>query len=99
MNAHTAPIDAPDGHDRPFLGGNALMRPADVQKATGMGRSTLYAHIDRGTFTPPVKLGERFAVWPQDEVERIINARIAGYDDEAVRQLCTELTEARKSRI
>jgi len=32
-------------------------------------------------------------------VERIINARIAGYDDEAVRRLCTELTEARKWRV
>lgn len=75
-----------------------LMRPADVSRITGMKRSTLYNYIDKGTFPRPVKLGERFAVWPFDEVQAILNARIAGKGDDEIRVLVGELMEARKHR-
>jgi hypothetical protein len=56
-------------------------------------------HIDRGIFPPPVRLSRRFVVFPSDEVRRIINARVAGHDDDAIRALVLELIEARKSRV
>lgn len=92
MNAHTQPADNPAQTE-------TLMRPADVSRMTGLGLSTLYAHIDRGIFPPPVRLSRRFVVFPSEEVRRIINARVAGHDDEAVRALVLELIEARKSRV
>ena len=75
-----------------------LMRPADVCRDTGLGLSTLYAHIDRGMFPAPVRLSRRFVVFPQEEVNAIIDARIAGKTDDEVRQLVAEIMEARKAR-
>ena len=47
--------------------------------AMGVGsRSSVYDAIKDGTFPPCVKLGRRNAVWPIDEVERIMAARIRG---------------------
>lgn len=91
MNAHTPTASpAPAG---------TLMRPADVCRVTGLGLSTLYAHMERGTFVKPVAMSRRFVVFPQEEVNAIINARIAGADDEAIRALVVKLTEARKNRV
>lgn len=90
MTAHTPTVSpAPAG---------TLMRPADVCRVTGLGLSTLYAHIDRGMFPKPVALSRRFVVFPQEEVERVINARIAGADDAAIKTLVAEIVEPRKRR-
>ncbi|WP_306155246.1 AlpA family transcriptional regulator, partial [Roseovarius sp. MMSF_3281] len=35
----------------------------DVQKITGLSRSTIYRHINAGTFPAPVKLTERLIGW------------------------------------
>lgn len=91
MNAHTPTAN-------PATAG-ALMRPADVCRVTGLGLSTLYAHIDRGMFPKPVALSRRFVVFPQEEVTAVINARIAGADDKAIKALVAEITEARKRRV
>lgn len=77
---------------------NRLMRPSDVCRDTGLGLSTLYAHIERGMFPAPVRLSRRFVVFPQEEVNAIINARIRGMGDDEVRGLVAELMEARKTR-
>ena len=92
MTAQTQPADNATQSE-------TLMRPADVSRMTGLGLSTLYAHIDRGIFPPPVRLSRRFVVFPSEEVRRIINARVAGHDDDAIRNLVLELIEARKNRV
>lgn len=78
------------------VGGYVFVRPIDVQNATGMARSTLYAKIDDGLFPPPVKLGARFACWPDTELETWMQARIAGHSDEDIRALVVEIVRARK---
>ncbi|MEE9454676.1 MAG: AlpA family phage regulatory protein [Paracoccaceae bacterium] len=78
------------------VGGCIFVRPIDVQNATGMARSTLYAKIDDGLFPPPVKLGARFACWPDTELETWMQARIAGHSDEDIRALVVEIVKARK---
>lgn len=88
MNAHNPTPDAPN-----------YVRPKDAcRQLGGMGLSTLYAHVDRGLFVKPVALSRRFVVFPQDEITAIINARLAGADDEAVRQLVAELMENRRAQ-
>jgi prophage regulatory protein len=77
---------------------NVLIRSATVLAQTGMKKSTLYAHMDQGLFPRPVKLGDKFAVWPADEVSKINAARIAGKTPDEIRALVIELTNARKSR-
>ena len=78
------------------VGGCVFVRPIDVQNATGMARSTLYSKIDDGLFPPPVKLGARFACWPDTELETWMQARIAGHSDEDIRALVVEIVKARK---
>lgn len=74
-------------------------RPVDTcRRLGGMGLSTLYAHIDRGLFVKPVALSRRFVVFPTDEVDAIINARVAGADDDAVKAIVSGLMDARKQR-
>ncbi|RWR54025.1 AlpA family phage regulatory protein [Sinirhodobacter huangdaonensis] len=76
-----------------------LMKTPDVCAATGMKRPTLYEHMAKGLFPRPIKLAPKLATWPKDEVAKINAARIAGADDEAIKALVIELTEARKSAV
>lgn len=87
MNAHTSTPTAP-----------VYVRPKDVcRQLGGMGLSTLYAHLDRKLFVEPVRLSRRFVCFPQEEVTAIVKARMAGADDQAVRQLVAELMEKRRA--
>lgn len=90
MNAHTPPTS-------PATAGT-LMRPADVCRQTGLGLSTLYAHIDRGMWPEPVALSRRFVVFPSEEVDAVLNARIAGKTDAEIKVLVAAIMEARKQR-
>jgi prophage regulatory protein len=67
-----------------------LRLPAVVERL-GKTRSPLYADIQAGLFVRPIKLGPRAAGWPESEVERVIQARIAGASDEHLRDLVKRL--------
>ncbi|WP_161866811.1 helix-turn-helix transcriptional regulator [Pseudomonas yangonensis] len=76
----------------------SLLRLPAVMNATGLTRSTLYLRIKQRLMTPPVKLGERVAAWPADEVEAINAARIAGKTTEEIRELVTQLEQQRAAK-
>lgn len=54
-----------------------LLRIRDVQNATGLGRSAIYAKIARGHFPAPVMIGERAVAWPASKVQDWIEQRPA----------------------
>lgn len=62
---------------------------------TGLARSTLYLRIRQGLMTPPIKLGERCAAWPEHEVFRINAAYIGGKTEEEIRQVVAMLKQQR----
>jgi len=64
---------------------------------TGARRSTIYRQIEQGLLPAPVKLGAKFACWPQDEISKIIKARISGTSPEHVKRLVMEMVEQRKA--
>lgn len=74
---------------------NPLFRRPIVEQATGESRSTIYRKIKAGLFTKPVSIGGDRVAWPANEVQAIINARIAGKSEEEIKQLVTELEAAR----
>lgn len=76
----------------------SLLRLPAVMNATGLTRSTLYLRIKQRLMTPPVKLGERVAAWPADEVEAINAARIAGKTTDEIRELVTQLEQQRTAQ-
>lgn len=54
-----------------------ILRRKDVEKLTGLSRSTIYLKISNGTFPKPVKLGERSVGWVEHEVEGWLEERIS----------------------
>lgn len=75
-----------------------LRKPAVLQRY-GRGNSTLHLDINRGLFVPPVSLGARCSAWPSDEVDAIINARVAGQTDDQIRALVKRLVAARANAL
>lgn len=57
-----------------------LLRLPDVMAKTGLGRSSIYAGIDAGTFPKPVSIGARAIAWPSDRINKWIEERIAQSD-------------------
>jgi prophage regulatory protein len=72
-----------------------ILRLPAVMSYSGLSRSSVYARIVQGLWTKPVNLGGRAVGWPENEVEAINNARIAGKSNEEILRLVTGLEESR----
>jgi len=53
-----------------------LLRRPDVEKKTGLSRSTIYKRIDEGTFPKPIPLGGRLVAWLETDIQDWIKQRI-----------------------
>ena len=47
-----------------------ILRRNEVEKATGLGRSTIYAKVAAGEFPSPMKLGHRAVGWRSSDIEK-----------------------------
>lgn len=54
-----------------------LMRLPEVQRMTGMGRSTIWKRSREGTFPAPIKQGPRTTAWVEGQVVGWIAALVA----------------------
>ncbi len=55
---------------------NRILRLKEVQRMTGLSRSTIYAEIAKGNFPKQVKLtGARSAGWQESAITRWIESR------------------------
>lgn len=52
-----------------------VLRLPEVIEITGLGRSTIYAKVSRGSFPSPIKLGERAVGWIDSDVYEWISAK------------------------
>lgn len=68
-----------------------LIRTAQVIRALGKKKSSLYLDIKNGLFPKPVKIGVRSSAWPEEEVAAINAARIAGKSSDDIRALVSAL--------
>lgn len=73
-----------------------LLRLPEVETRYGAKRTSIQKHIDAGIFPPPIKLGKT-TLWPADEVEAVVRARIAELGDDQLRGLVKRMMAARKS--
>ena len=76
-----------------------ILRLPTVLKRRGKSRSAHYADVKAGLFVRPVKLGLRARGTPDDEVESLVAATIAGKSDAEIRALVTKLEAARKALV
>ena len=75
---------------------NPMCRLPKVQFMTGLARSTVYDHIAQGLITKPVKLGSRAVGWPDEEIQAILEARIAGKSEQEIKTLVQSLMAKRQ---
>lgn len=73
----------------------AILRLPTVKTLTGLSRSTIYLHISQGNFPRPISLGARAVGWPENEIEALNAARVAGKTDTEIRALVAALEVAR----
>jgi len=52
-----------------------LIRRPEVEKRTGLSRSTIYDWLKRGEFPLPVKLGKRLVAWREGDITAWIESR------------------------
>jgi prophage regulatory protein len=60
-----------------------ILRRADVERATGLPRSTIYDKISKGEFPKAIRLSARSVGWLESEIAAWQKARIAIRDGEA----------------
>lgn len=76
---------------------HTILRLPAILKRRGRSRSSHYADIKSGLFVKPIQIGARAVGTPEDEVDALNAARIAGKTDEEIRALVLKLEAARKS--
>jgi prophage regulatory protein len=57
-----------------------MLKLKEVQKKTGLSRSTIYDYMAKGQFPRQVKLGERCVAWVEEEVVAWLDARVTERD-------------------
>ena len=73
-----------------------FMRRPDVRAAVGFSDTSLDTAVSSGTFPPPIKLlGARAVGWVSSEVDAVIQARIAGRNNDEVRALVASIVAKR----
>ena len=70
-----------------------------VKAKSGYSRSTIYIRIAPGLWSKQVRLGPRCVGWPANEVAALNAARIAGKNDDEIRELVVKLEAARKAVV
>ena len=74
-----------------------ILRLPAVLNRRGKSRSAHYLDVKVGLFVPPVKLGLRARGTPDDEVDALVAATIAGKSDDEIRVLVAKLLAARQA--
>lgn len=54
-----------------------FLRRPDVERITGLSRSTIYDWMKKGDFPQPLKLGARLVAWKQSDVTAWMESREA----------------------
>lgn len=76
-----------------------ILRLPVVLEKRGRSRSSHYLDIQLGLYTRPVLIGLRAVGWPEHEVDKLNNARIAGKSNDEIRELVLKLEAARKAAV
>jgi len=73
-----------------------FLRLPTTLKKRGRSKSSHYLDIQQGLFTKPVAIGGRATAWPDHEIDILNEARLAGYNDDKIKELVIELEKNRK---
>jgi prophage regulatory protein len=54
-----------------------LLRRKEVERKTGLSRSTIYANMALGTFPKTIKIGRRAVAWAESDIDDWMHERIS----------------------
>ena len=74
-----------------------LIRMRGLEDQSGLRRSKLYMDISEELMVPPIKDGP-VSLWPQDEVDKVLEMKIAGSSKDELRKLVKTLVGNRAKR-
>jgi prophage regulatory protein len=92
-------VPSADPTSTPTITGPRLLQLPEVCKVTGLGVTSIYGHVKRGLYTPPVKLSVRSSAWPENEVAAINAARVSGKSNDEIRALVLQLVKQREQPL
>ena len=72
-----------------------MLRPKEIWKRCGKGRSAFYDDLARGLMPRLVAVGLRAKALPAHEVDAVNAARVAGRSENEIRELVRRLEAAR----
>jgi prophage regulatory protein len=75
-----------------------MIRLPEVKTKTGHGRSTIYQRVKLGLLPPPVRISDKSSAWPDDEIDAVNHALVAGQSTSEIRTLVATLVGNRKKR-
>lgn len=73
-----------------------LLRLPKVLQKCAKSRAGFYVLVSEGLWPKPVSIGRRCVAWPENEVDAMNAARIAGWNDEQIRVLVQQLEASRR---
>lgn len=73
-----------------------LLRRPELRQRIGRSNSAIDNDVRDGLIPPPVRCGPRSVAWPSDEIDAIVDARVADATDEEIRALVRRLIAARR---
>ena len=62
---------------------DVLLTRREVERRTGLSRSTLYRKMREGTFPVPLKVSERAVRWRDSDIRAYVDSRPRSYGDTA----------------
>jgi len=75
-----------------------LLRIKEVSKVTGLSVSSIYKQVRLGNFPKNIKITSRAIGWPEEEVLKINEGRVAGLSDSEIQELVDNIEASRKNR-
>ncbi|MGE6462285.1 helix-turn-helix transcriptional regulator [Pseudoalteromonas tetraodonis] len=76
-----------------------IIRRPQVLKNTGWSKSTLYNRLKDGLFPPAISLGARACGWVESECDKLIQAMIAGYSEQQLKDLVQDIVANRSVKL
>ena len=74
---------------------NEFMKTKDVAQRLKKSIGGVYLDVRKGLLSPQIKTGERSSAFIVSEIERVIDARIKGMDNDEIRVLVSQIVAER----
>ena len=72
-----------------------LLRMPEVMSMLGLRKSSIYNMVNEGTLTSPIKMGKKASLWPDYEIQAVVEAIIKSMGKDEMKALVCNLMSSR----